>query len=100
MVAAVPPVFWICGASGVGKSVAAWALFETLAAEGFRVAYVDIDQLGMLYPAGSDDPERHLLKAEALLALLPGYASAGAQVLVVSGVVDPRLGPGLTWRRT
>jgi hypothetical protein len=94
MPAAGPTVFWICGASGVGKSVAAWALFERLAADGVRVAYVDIDQLGMLYPAGSDDPERHLLKTEALLALVPGYASAGAQVLVVSGVVDPLAGPG------
>jgi broad-specificity NMP kinase len=93
MAAAGPTVFWICGASGVGKSVAAWALFERLAADGVRVAYVDIDQLGMLYPAGSDDRERHLLKAEALLALVPGYASAGAQVLVVSGVVDTVVGP-------
>lgn len=86
-------VFWVCGASGAGKSVAAWALFEALAAEGVRVGYVDIDQLGMLYPASGDDPERHLLKEGALVALLPGYASAGAQVLIVSGVVDPEAGP-------
>lgn len=91
--AAAPTVFWICGAAGAGKSVAAGALFEELAAEGVRVAYVDIDQLGMLYPATDDDPERHRLKEEALIALMPGYASAGAQVLVVSGVVDPEIGP-------
>jgi len=53
---AEPAVFWVCGASGAGKSVAAWALFEALAAEGVRVGYVDIDQLGMLYPAAGDDP--------------------------------------------
>lgn len=88
-----PTVFWVCGASGAGKSVAAWALFKALAADGVRVAYVDIDQLGMLYPASGDDPERHRLKEEALVALLPGYASAGAQVLVVSGVLDPDVGP-------
>lgn len=82
-------VFWICGAPGAGKSVAAWKLFEILAAEGTRVAYVDIDQLGMLYPAGDDDPERHRLKVEVLIALMPGYAATGAQVLLVSGVVDP-----------
>lgn len=91
--AAEPTVFWICGAAGAGKSVAAWALFEALAADGVPVAYVDIDQLGMLYPATDDDPERHLLKEEALVALVPGYASAGAQVLVVSGVLDPEVGP-------
>jgi broad-specificity NMP kinase len=89
-------VLWICGASGAGKSVAAWGLFEELAAAGQQVAYVDIDQLGMLYPVAGDDPERHLLKSAALDALVPGYLAAGAQVLVVSGVVDIHAGPNLT----
>lgn len=88
------PVFWICGAVGAGKSVAAWALFEELADAGVRVAYVDIDQLGMVYPALDDDPERHLLKARGLASLFRGYMPAGAQVLVVSGVIDPDAGPG------
>jgi RimJ/RimL family protein N-acetyltransferase/broad-specificity NMP kinase len=79
---------WICGASGVGKSVTAWALFEALGDEGVRAAYVDIDQLGMLYPEAPDDPERFTLKAEALTALVPNYSAAGAEVLVVSGIVD------------
>lgn len=93
MPGAEPTVFWVCGPSGAGKSVAAWALFEALAADGLRVGYVDIDQLGMLYPGTDDDPARYLLKEEALVALLPGYASAGAQVLVVSGVLDPGVAP-------
>lgn len=88
-----PPVVWICGAPGSGKSVAAWALVERLTGDGQRVAYVDIDQLGMLYPAADDDPRRHRFKADALRELLPGYASAGAQSVVVSGVVDPERGP-------
>ncbi len=67
----------------------AWALFEALADEGVTVAYLDIDQVGMLYPATDDDPERYQLKAEALAALVPNYARAGAKVLIVSGVVDP-----------
>ena len=87
-------VIWICGAAGAGKSVAAWALFEALATAGRRVAYVDIDQLGMLYPAADADLGRHSLKAEALAALAPGYVAAQAQVLVVSGVVDVDTGPG------
>jgi broad-specificity NMP kinase len=86
-------VFWVCGAPGAGKSVAAEALYRALARDGVAVAYVDIDQLGMLYPADDDDPDRHVLKDEALLALLPGYTAAGAQVVVVSGVVDPEGGP-------
>jgi broad-specificity NMP kinase len=89
------PVFWVCGASGAGKSMAAWRLFERLAAAGRLVAYVDIDQLGMLYPAPDDDPERHSLKAAALDALVPGYLASGAQVLVVSGVVDVHAAPHL-----
>ena len=73
--------------------MAAWALVERLTREGQRVAYVDIDQLGMLYPAADDDPQRHRFKAEALRDLLPGYALAGAQTVVVSGVIDPERGP-------
>jgi adenylylsulfate kinase-like enzyme len=46
---------WICGAAGAGKSVAAWELFAEFAAADTRVAYVDIDQLGMLYPEADDD---------------------------------------------
>jgi broad-specificity NMP kinase len=87
------PVIWICGVPSAGKSTAAWALFRQLADDGVRVGYVDIDQLGMLYPAADDDPVRHRFKTEALAAVVPGYASAGARVLVVSGVVDPSHGP-------
>src|SRR4051794_15732745 len=75
-------ILWVCGAPGGGKSVAAWSLFEELAASGPRVAYVDIDQLGMLYPATDEDPERHALEATALAALVPGYLAAGARTLI------------------
>ena len=88
-------VKWICGAAGAGKSVAAWGLFEALAAAGQQVAYVDIDHLGMLYPAADDDPERHRFKTAALDALVPGYLATGARVLVVSGVVDIHTRPAL-----
>lgn len=89
------PVIWVCGAAGAGKSAAAWGLFEEFAAAGKRVAYVDIDQLGMLYPAADDDPGwHHAVKGEALAALVPGYVAAGAQLLIVSGVTDPYEGPG------
>ena len=98
MTSAGPSVVWIWGAPGAGKSVAAWALVGRLTSDGQRVAYVDIDQLGMLYPAADDDPQRHQFKAEALRELLPGYALAGARLVVVSGVIDPARGPspGLT----
>jgi len=89
------PVFWVCGAAGAGKSVTAWALFQSLAGQGVSAAYVDIDQLGMVYPAIDADPRRDQLKARALASLVPGYAAAGAQVLVVSGVIDTAARPDL-----
>jgi SAM-dependent methyltransferase/broad-specificity NMP kinase len=82
------PVLWICGAPGAGKSVTAWSLFEKLASDGVEVAYLDIDQLGMLYPESDADPERFRLKTEALNALIPNYLASGARVLIVSGIVD------------
>jgi adenylylsulfate kinase-like enzyme len=88
------PVIWVCGAAGAGKSAAAWGLFEELAAAGNRVAYIDIDQLGMLYPEPHDDPGwHHAVKGAALATVLPGYVTAGAQLLIVSGVIDPHEGP-------
>jgi broad-specificity NMP kinase len=88
-------VVWIAGAPGAGKSTAAWALCRRLAEQGIRPAYVDIDQLGMLYPAPHDDPGRYRLKANAFDALLPGYLAHGAQVVIVSGVIDPAPGAPL-----
>lgn len=87
------PVFWVTGAAGVGKSAAAWALWRRLAAEGVVAAYVDIDQLGMVDPLPDDDPWAHRVKATALDVLLPGYRAFGAQVVIVSGVVDVDAGP-------
>jgi hypothetical protein len=83
------PVLWICGAPGAGKSVTAWSLFEQVAGEGVAVAYLDIDQLGMLYPESDADLERYRLKTEAWNALIPHYLACGAQALIVSGIVDP-----------
>ncbi len=88
-------VLWVCGATGAGKSAAAWSLFERRAAAGSAVAYVDVDQVGMLYPETDDDSYRFGLKSAVLGALIPGYVAAGAHTLVVSGVVDPAAGPGL-----
>ncbi len=83
------PVLWICGAPGAGKSVTAWSLCDKVAGEGVAVAYIDIDQLGMLYPESDADLERFRLKTEALNALIPSYLASGAQALIVSGIVDP-----------
>jgi predicted kinase len=86
------PVIWLCGAPGTGKSTVAWRLFHDFADRSIRVGYVDVDQLGMLCPAPKSDPDRHQAKADALTAVMPNYAQAGARLFIVSGVLDPVVG--------
>lgn len=86
-------VLRVAGVPGVGKSTVAWALAERLGADGVRVGYVDIDQLGMCYPAPAEDPDRWLLKEAALGRVAARFAEAGAERLVVSGVADPTRPP-------
>ncbi|MFB9450037.1 hypothetical protein Dvina_33980 [Dactylosporangium vinaceum] len=82
------PFLWLCGPSGVGKSSAGFALFDQLGRAGAAAAYVDLDQLGLCYPAPGDDPRNDRLKARNLGEVWAGFRAAGAQCLVVSGVVD------------
>ncbi len=86
---AVFPVLWVCGPAGVGKSTVSWQLFTELADSGARVAFADSDQLCMCYPAPTGDPGRQRIKAQNVGALTAHYRAAGAQCLIVNGVIDP-----------
>jgi hypothetical protein len=86
------PVLWLCGGSGTGKSTVAWRVFNDLAGQGVRVGYVDVDQIGMLFPACDEDPDRHDFKVDNFAGLTANYRAAGAQVLLVSGAIDPERG--------
>ena len=82
------PLLWLCGPCGVGKSTVGWQFFSQLAQDGIRIGYLDIDQLGMCYPAPVSDPERHHIKAQNLGAMVATFKAAGAYCVLVSGVVD------------
>ena len=86
-------VVWLCGPPGVGKTSVAWQLHRRAVSDGRRVAFVDVDQLGICYPERAEDPGRHRLEARNVDALGRSFAAAGAECLIVSGVVDPALGP-------
>ncbi|MFI6865908.1 AAA family ATPase [Nocardia sp. NPDC050406] len=86
-------VLWLTGAPGVGKSTIGWALYQRARARHLPVAYVDIDQLGLLAPAPPGDPERHAVQANNLLEVADTFGRYGAEQVVVSGVVDPARGP-------
>jgi shikimate kinase len=87
------PVLWITGPAGVGKSTVSWQLFTELASSPRRrVAFADADQLCMCYPAPPDDPGRERIRARNASVVLRNYQAAGAQCVIVNGVVDPALG--------
>jgi broad-specificity NMP kinase len=68
----------------VGKSTVGWEVYAQLTG----AAFVDIDQLGMCYPESPADPGRYRLAARNLRAVLANFQAAGAEDVVVSGVVD------------
>lgn len=83
----------LAGAPGAGKSTVAWAIARRLADDGVATGYVDIDQLGMCYPAPDGDPDRWDLKERALDGVADGFRQAGVARLVVSGVARPEEPP-------
>jgi hypothetical protein len=81
-------VLWMCGPSAVGKSSTAWEVFTLLTGRGERAAYVDIDQLKMVYPEPGPEADRERLGWTALGAIADVFSRFGAQTLAVSGVLD------------
>ncbi|WP_165362662.1 adenylyl-sulfate kinase [Promicromonospora panici] len=88
-------VLWLTGPPGTGKSTLAWSVYQRLADDGARVAHVDIDQLGMCYPAPDGDPHRYALKTRALAVMTRLLRERGVERLVVSGVTESGPAPVL-----
>lgn len=84
-----PPVTWICGPPGVGKSTVGWQLFAQWASRGRTIGYLDIDQLAMRSPPDPAPDAATHTKAANLAAVLPNYTAAGAERIVVTGVATP-----------
>ena len=83
-------VLWLTGAPHVGKSTFGSALYSWAVAESRPIAYVDIDILDVVGPQSSIDAEcRRNLKIANLYSVLETFHHAGADQVVVSGVVDP-----------
>jgi hypothetical protein len=81
-------VLLVCGATGVGKSEAAFAVFIGQLRAGAAAAYVDLDQIGFLSQLPTDDPSGHRFKARNLADIWRTHHAAGARRLVLSGPVS------------
>lgn len=79
-----PQVLWFYGADAVGKSVVGWEAYSQLIDRGTSTAYVDTDYLGFCHPRPEDPAE---LVAANLAAVWANFQRAGADVLVVSGIL-------------
>jgi hypothetical protein len=77
----------VCGATGVGKSEAAFQVFIRQLQAGAAAAYLDLDQIGFLNQMPADDPGGHRFKARNLAVIWKTYHAAGARRLVLSGPV-------------
>jgi hypothetical protein len=67
----------------VGKSSVGYAIFQQVYRSGSKVAYVDLDQVGLCYPSPADDPHNHRVKAQNLGVVWPGPGNSGASGIKV-----------------
>lgn len=80
----------LTGTVGVGKTTTADAVGDRLRAAGVAHALVDLDELRRCWPAPADDPFHTALSLTNLAALSRAYRDAGAERLVLAGVVETR----------
>lgn len=76
------------GTVGSGKTTTAAAVGALLAERGVPHAIVDLDALRNAWPAPADDPFNNALELANLRAVAANARAAGAQVLVLAGVIE------------
>jgi adenylylsulfate kinase len=78
------------GTVGVGKTTTAAALGNLLTEHHIPHAVVDLDETRRMWPSPAGDRFHARLSMQNLAALAANYRSAGAQRLVLAGVVESR----------
>ena len=84
------PVLLITGPVGVGKTTVALEVSALLERAGVPHACADMDSLRWCYPSPSHDPFRVALGLQNLAAVWANCRAAGAERLVLAGVVESR----------
>ena len=85
---------WLYGPPGVGKSATGFELFSQLLQRGDRVAFIELDQIGMCMPAPL--AARSAVKADNLLGMLEVFRASGVEGVVVSGDIAETMAELLT----
>ncbi|MEV5967314.1 AAA family ATPase [Kribbella sp. NPDC051952] len=80
----------ITGSVGVGKTSVAEAVGELLAGAAIPHAVIDLDWLACYWPSPTDDPFNFDLQLRNLRSMARNYLDAGAERLVLAGVVESR----------
>ncbi|RUR01247.1 hypothetical protein [Labedella endophytica] len=78
------------GTVGVGKTTTSAALGDLLTARQVPHAVIDLDETRRMWPSPADDGFHFALSMRNLAALTENYRAAGAQRLVLAGVVESR----------
>ncbi|WP_091412626.1 hypothetical protein [Friedmanniella luteola] len=82
-----PPVLFLNGSYGVGKSATLEHLGDLLAERGLAFSLMDVDWFHRSWPPAEDDPENVRTEAANLAAVWRNYRRTGPRQLVVAGVI-------------
>ena len=77
----------ISGPCGAGKSTVGFECLELLEARGIAAAMIDAE-LAYFHPKPHDDPQGTRVAEQALAAVVPVYAAAGIQRLLLPRVIE------------
>lgn len=82
-----PRSLLITGTVGAGKTTTAYAIGDLLRERGLAHAVIDLDELHRLWPAPAGDGFNQQVELANLAAVAANYRNAGAERLVLAGVV-------------